>query len=342
MENAKVLLIYTGGTIGMMKDNITGELRAFDFEHLNAQVPELDRLNVDLSTISFDDPIDSSDMHPKDWARIAQQIEINYDDYDGFVVLHGSDTMAFTASGLSFMLQGLRKPVILTGSQLPIGTIRTDGKENLITSIEIAASKDETGMPIIQEVAIYFEYSLYRGNRTTKVSAKHFEAFQSPNYQELAIAGVDINYNHSSFFKTQLENLQLHTAFEEDIALLKLYPGINMKMYEGLFNVQRTKAIVLETFGAGNAPHNKQLQDLIINFTTSGGIILNITQCASGSVQQGLYESSSFFNKAGVVNGKDLTTESALAKLMYVLGRYNSKDECIAALKRDIAGEMQA
>ncbi|MDX1445950.1 asparaginase [Lishizhenia sp.] len=342
MENAKVLLIYTGGTIGMMKDNITGELRAFDFEHLNAQVPELDRLNVDLSSISFDDPIDSSDMHPKDWARIARQIELNYNDYDGFVVLHGSDTMAFTASGLSFMLQGLRKPVILTGSQLPIGTIRTDGKENLITSIEIAASKDDNGMPLIQEVAIYFEYSLYRGNRTTKVSAKHFEAFQSPNYQELAIAGVDINYHYPNLYRTSLQDLELFTAFEEDIALLKLYPGIHMKMYEGLFDPKHTKAIVLETFGAGNAPHNKQLQDLITKFTTSGGIILNITQCASGSVQQGLYESSSFFNKAGVVNGKDLTTESALAKLMYVLGRYSSKDECIAALKRDIVGEMQA
>ncbi|SFT62641.1 L-asparaginase [Lishizhenia tianjinensis] len=341
MENAKVLLIYTGGTIGMMKDNITGELRAFDFEHLNAQVPELDRLNVDLSSISFDDPIDSSDMHPKDWARIAQQIELNYNDYDGFVVLHGSDTMAFTASGLSFMLQGLRKPVILTGSQLPIGTIRTDGKENLITSIEIAASKDEKGMPLIQEVAIYFEYSLYRGNRTTKVSAKHFEAFQSPNYQELAIAGVDINYHFQNLYRTSIQDLTLFTDFEEDIALLKLYPGINMKMYAGLFDIAHTKAIVLETFGAGNAPHNKQLQDLITKFTTSGGIILNITQCASGSVQQGLYESSSFFNKAGVVNGKDLTTESALAKLMYVLGRYSSKDECIAALKRDIVGEMQ-
>lgn len=340
MANAKVLLIYTGGTIGMMKDSVTGELRAFDFEHLNAQVPELDRLNVDLSSISFDDPIDSSDMSPKDWARIAKQIELNYDHYDGFVVLHGSDTMAFTASGLSFMLQGLQKPVILTGSQLPIGTIRTDGKENLITSIEIAASKADNGEAMIQEVAIYFEYSLYRGNRTTKVSAKHFEAFQSPNFQELAIAGVDINYNFNNFYRSQTRVLNLFTDFNEDIALLKIYPGINMSVYQGLFEYPKTKAIVLETFGAGNAPHNKQFQDLIINFTNSGGIILNITQCASGSVQQGLYESSSFFNKVGVVNGKDLTSESALAKLMYVLGRYSSKDECIEALNKNIVGEM--
>ncbi|MGB0932867.1 MAG: asparaginase [Lishizhenia sp.] len=340
MKIAKVLLIYTGGTIGMIEDAETGELKAFDFNHLSEQIPELSRLNVALSSFSFEEPIDSSDMNLEEWKLIARTIEKNYDQYDGFVVLHGSDTMAFTASALSFMLQGLQKPVILTGSQLPIGTIRTDGKENLITAIEIAAEKDENQEAIIKEVAIYFEYSLYRGNRTTKVSANLFEAFQSPNYPELAIAGVNINYNSASFYKTIEENLTVFTDFQTDVALLKIFPGMRVDLFASLFDFSKCKGIILETFGAGNAPHNKQFHNLITNYLAEGGIILNITQCASGSVEQGKYKSSSFLNKAGVINGLDLTTEAAITKLMYLLGAESDRNVVVEKLKENTVGEL--
>jgi len=340
MQLSKVLLIYTGGTIGMIEDAETGELKAFDFDHLTDQIPELSRLNVSLSSFSFEEPIDSSDMGLKDWELIARTVEKNYQKYDGFVVLHGSDTMAFTASTLSYMLQGLEKPVILTGSQLPIGTIRTDGKENLITAIQIAAEKDSNEKAIIQEVAIYFEYSLYRGNRTTKVSANLFEAFQSPNYPELAIAGVNINYNTSAFYRTKKEKLTVFTAFQNNVALLKIFPGMRVDVYAGLFDLKKCKGIVLETFGAGNAPHNKQLHNLITKYLSQGGIIVNITQCASGSVEQGKYKSSSFLNKAGVINGLDLTTEAAIGKLMYLLGVEENRNKVVQLFQENLVGEL--
>lgn len=340
MKMSNILLIYTGGTIGMIKDAETGELKAFDFNHLTGQIPELSCLNVSLSSFSFEEPIDSSDMNLKEWALIATTIQKKYEQYDGFVVLHGSDTMAFTASALSFMLQGLDKPVILTGSQLPIGTIRTDGKENLITAIQIAADKDEKQEAIVKEVAIYFEYSLYRGNRTTKVSANLFEAFQSPNYPELAIAGVNINYNAGAFYKTTLQKLAVFTSFQTDVALLKIFPGMRVDLFESFFDFSRCKGIVLETFGAGNAPHNKQFHDLITNYLAQGGIIINITQCASGSVEQGKYKSSSFLNKAGVINGLDLTTEAAITKLMFLLGAEKNRNVVIEKLQENIVGEL--
>jgi len=267
-------------------------------------------------------------------------INDNYETHDGFVVLHGSDTMAYTASALSFMLQGLTKPIILTGSQLPIGTIRTDGKENLITAVEIAAAKNVDGSATVQEVAIYFEYSLYRGNRCTKISANQFEAFASPNYPPLAVAGVTIEYKLDQESIKKRPVLQVYKNLETRIGLLKIYPGIPFKNYEFLFNVNQFKGIVLETFGAGNAPNNKDMIDLITNYIEAGGIVLNVTQCSSGSVRQGQYQTSSFFEKIGVFSGKDITTEAALAKMMFVLGNYSTKEERINKLTINVVGEL--
>jgi L-asparaginase len=339
-EKPKLLIIYTGGTIGMVNDPKSGQLISFDFDHMYKHIPELERLQVTLETVSFTQPIDSSEMNPIFWADIAQIIYDSYSSYDGFVVLHGSDTMAYTASALSFMLQNLSKPVILTGSQLPIGTIRTDGKENLITAIEIAASKDEKGESLIKEVAVYFEYSLYRGNRCSKVSANQFEAFSSPNYPELAVAGVEINYNFERIFTPLSKELTLFTHFDNHVALLKIFPGFSANVYKNLFDINQVKGIIMETFGAGNAPNNDEFRQLIVNYIEKGGIILNITQCNSGSVQQGKYETSSFFDKIGVISGKDMTTEAALAKMMYLLGTEKSKDAVESKLAISLQGEM--
>ncbi len=336
----KLLIIYTGGTIGMVNDPKTGQLISFDFNHMYNHIPELERLHVSLETISFNPPIDSSEMNPVFWAEIAQNVSDNYSKYDGFVILHGSDTMAYTSSALSFMLQNLSKPVILTGSQLPIGTIRTDGKENLITAIEIAASKDKNGESLIKEVAVYFECSLFRGNRCSKISATHFEAFSSPNYPALAVAGVEIKYNSERIFKPTYKDLTLFTAFNNQVALLKIFPGFSANVYRNLFDINQVKGIIMETFGAGNAPTNDEFRQLIVNYIENGGIILNITQCNSGSVQQGKYETSSFFDKIGVISGKDMTTEAALAKMMYLLGSESSKEAVQQKLAISLQGEM--
>ncbi|MCE3260587.1 MAG: 1-alkyl-2-acetylglycerophosphocholine esterase, partial [Bacteroidetes bacterium] len=277
-KKSSVLLIYTGGTIGMMQDAHTNELRPFDFKALTQQIPELNKFDIGLSSIAFKNPIDSSNMHPLVWVEIAKTIRDNYKKFDGFVILHGSDTMSFTASALSFMLENLGKPVVLTGSQLPIGIIRTDGKENLITAIEIAGAK-EKGKPVVSEVCIYFEYKLYRGNRTFKYNSAHFDAFKSPNYQPLAEAGVHIQYNKSALLKPANKELKVHTTLDNSILVLKMFPGLNEKITSSMLDTPGIKAIILETFGAGNCTTQEWFTKEIKQAIDKGIIVLNITQC---------------------------------------------------------------
>jgi len=338
-KKSSVLLIYTGGTIGMMQDARSGELKPFDFKSLTKQIPELTKFDIELSSISFKNPIDSSNMHPEVWIELAEIVEKNYSRYDGFVILHGSDTMSFTASALSFMLENLSKPVVLTGSQLPIGIIRTDGKENLITAIEIAGTK-EKGKPIVSEVCIYFEYKLYRGNRTFKYNSAHFDAFKSPNYPALAEAGVTINYNTSALLKPNSKKLKVHRNLDNDIAVLKLFPGISKKITSSFLNTKGIKAIILETFGAGNATTQDWFIKEIESALSKGIIILNITQCREGRVIQGMYETSSHLKKMGVIGGSDLTFESAVTKLMFLLGQKLSPTQLKKQLQNNLRGEL--
>lgn len=342
MINPKVLIIYTGGTIGMINDSETGALKPFDFDHLYKSVPELKQFDYQLEAYSMDEPIDSSEMNPTIWAKIAATVFDNYVNFDGFVILHGSDTMAYTASALSFMLQGLKKPVILTGSQLPIGQIRTDGKENIITAIEIAGLKGEDGLAIVQEVALYFEYSLYRGNRAQKISAENFEAFDSSNYPLLAQAGVHIHFNENALFRTALDKLELATQFSTEVGLIKIFPGMPIGPISGLFDFNQTKGVVIETFGSGNSFSNEQLEGLLKKYIDQGGIVLNVTQCVTGEVSHGKYQTSEHFGKLGVLSGGDLTTEAAITKLMYVLGLRVSLKEKKEILLKTICGERKS
>jgi L-asparaginase len=335
---SSVLLIYTGGTIGMMQDLRTGELKPFDFNSLTSQVPELGKLDISLSTLAFEKPIDSSNMQPPIWVELAKIISRNYEKYDGFVILHGSDTMSFTASALSFMLENLAKPVVLTGSQLPIGIIRTDGKENLITAIEVAGAKQK-GKAIVQEVCIYFEYKLFRGNRTVKYNSRHFDAFKSPNYPELAEAGVTISYNNNALLKPK-GKLKVHTKLVNEIVVLKLFPGISRKVTTSILNTPGTKAVILETFGAGNASTEPWFIEALEKVIRKGIIVLNITQCLEGKVIQGMYETSSQLKKIGVTGGQDMSFESAVTKLMFVLGQNTNKQKRLSMLTSSLRGEL--
>jgi L-asparaginase len=340
IKEISVLLIYTGGTIGMVNDPETGSLVPIDFEHISDQVPELRKFGYNLRSFSFDPVSDSSNVDPEIWVKMATVIEENYEDYDGFVVLHGTDTMAYSASALSFMLENLKKPVIFTGSQLPIGVLRTDGKENLITAIEIAASQNN-GKPIVPEVCIYFDNKLTRGNRTTKISAEHFDAFDSPNYAPLAEVGLHIRFNSNFInYPDPKNNLIVHKTFNNNIAVLKLFPGINLNFVKAIVNTAGLEAIIIETFGSGNAPTYSWFNEELKWFMSGGGIIINITQCHGGSVEMGLYETSREMLKAGVLSGRDITSEASVTKLMHLLGTFSDREKIVSSINKSLAGEI--
>ncbi|MCB4799832.1 asparaginase [Neotamlana laminarinivorans] len=339
-KKPNILLIYTGGTIGMIRDFKTGALKAFDFKNLLEKIPELQLLDCNIDTVSFNEPIDSSNMKPEYWVQMAEIIEDNYTLFDGFVILHGSDTMSYSASALSFMLENLAKPVIFTGSQLPIGDLRTDAKENLITSIQIA-SKQENHKPLIKEVCLYFEYKLYRGNRTTKINAEHFQAFASLNYPDLAESGVHLKINKEYLFRSSLnKNLIVRKNLDSNIAIIKIFPGISPQVFQSIFNIKNLKAVIIETYGAGNCTTEAWFINLITQTIKKGIHIINITQCSGGSVIMGHYETSRELIKAGVISGKDITTEAAIAKTMYLLGQNISGKSFKTIYETSLRGEI--
>ena len=336
----KILLIYTGGTIGMVKDFETGSLVPFNFDELLKRIPELKHLNCTINSISFEKPIDSSNMNPQYWVQIAEIIEENYISFDGFVVLHGSDTMSYTSSALSFMFENLSKPVIFTGSQLPIGSLRTDAKENLITSIEIASAQ-KNGKPVISEVCLYFEYKLYRANRTTKHSAEHFNAFSSPNFPVLAESGVHLKFNDSVILKSRrFKKIKIRKVLESNIVLIKIFPGMTEKVLKSMLEIEGLKGVVLEAYGAGNTPSDSWFVELIKTAINKGVEVIDVTQCVAGSVILGHYETSSKLKMIGVISGKDLTTESALAKLMYLLAQKIPKNKFKEVFQSSLRGEI--
>lgn len=337
--NSSILLIYTGGTIGMMEDPASGTLMPFDFRHLMDYLPELKRFNFVIDVVSFEEPIDSSDVDVETWQKIAQIIEVNYEHFDGFVVLHGTDTMAFSASALSFMLEGLTKPVIFTGAQLPIGKLRTDGKENLITAIELAAAK-RNGESIVQEVAIYFESRLYRGNRTHKYNTENFDAFESANFPALAEAGIHLFYSHENLYRSEVKEFSVKREFDTRVAILKIFPGMREEMIAPLINNAELRGLIIETFGSGNVPTLTWLSNLLRASVSRGTVVLNISQCNKGFVEQGRYETSMILRDAGVIGGADMTIESAVTKMMFLLGQYPNPEDVRERLMVPLRGEL--
>tara|TARA_B110000503_G_scaffold132446_1_gene208407 strand:- start:1060 stop:2091 length:1032 start_codon:yes stop_codon:yes gene_type:complete len=340
-KKPNILLVYTGGTIGMIKDYKTNALKAFDFNQILEKIPELQQLNCFIKSISFEILIDSSNMNTQYYRDIVDIIQNNYNDFDGFVILTGSDTMSYTSSAISFMIENLQKPIIFTGSQLPIGDLRTDAKENLITSIEIACARKED-QPIISEVCLYFEYKLYRANRTTKINAEQFEAFASMNYPALAESGVHLSFSEHYIHKPlgEKKELIIRKKLITDVLILKLFPGITEKVVHNILNIEGLKGVVLETYGSGNAPDEPWFLNLLKEAISKDIRIINVTQCSGGNVIQGHYETSIALKEIRVVSGKDITTESAIAKLMYLLSENLSLEEFTFYFEKSLRGEI--
>ena len=341
-EKSSILLIYTGGTIGMKEDPTVQALVPFNFSQILEEVPELNKFAYKIDTFTFDPLIDSSDVEPSLWISLAGLIEEKYDDYDGFVILHGTDTMAYSASALSFMIEGLTKPVIFTGSQLPIGMPRTDGKENLISSVEIAAAKDENGHAIVPEVCICFDNILMRGNRTTKINSDNFRAFRSENCPPLAEAGINIRYNRSEIIYPQDwdKSPVFHKELDTRVSILKIHPGITPQVVRSILCSNGPRAVIIETYGAGNAPSKEWFLNLVREAASMGKILLNITQCIAGSVNMDIYATGKCLKEAGVANGYDSTTESALAKLFHLMGISDSNEDVQNGLENNLRGEI--
>lgn len=338
----KVLLLFTGGTISMVRDPQSGALHPADMTTFQSFVPELFAGNIEVEMLPFEPLLDSSDINPDNWAKMAHMVYDNYNNYDGFVILHGTDTMSYSASALSFMLQDLTKPVVFTGSQLPVGVLRSDAKENLLTAIEIAAAKDENGNAMVPEVTIFMDDELYRGNRTTKRNAEHFSAFNSYNYPALARAGVRLTYN-KQFINTPSTDAQLRLRDKTDcnVAVLKLFPGITEPVVKAILSTPGLRGVVLETYGAGNAPSCDWLYQHLRNAVERGIIIVNKTQCNTGSVAMGQYAVSLPLLKAGVISGYDITTEALLTKMMYLFGENPNNNELVKQLlQTPLCGEL--
>lgn len=341
-QKSALLLIYTGGTIGMKQDMKDLTLKPFDFSQILDEVPEIRKFAFKIDTYSFEPPIDSSDVEPSLWQDLARLIKEKYEDYDGFIILHGTDTMSYSASALSFMLDGLTKPVIFTGSQLPIGVPRTDGKENLISAVEIASAKDDEGHPAVPEVCVCFDSLLMRGNRSTKVNSEVFRAFQSPNFPPLAEAGINIRYNNEYIRKPNdwYQSLTINTELDTRVSILKIHPGITPEVVRNILCGKDTRAIIMETYGSGNAPTRDWFLDIVKESSTMNKIIVNVTQCLAGTVNMNIYANGKALERAGVIDGYDSTTESALAKLFYLMGKSRDNEWVKAMMSRNLKGEI--